>query len=350
MTLELTTTGLPAPTPTGTGVVGHLRQFGPRPALLTADGELSYADLASRVDVAVDRLGGGRRLVVLGVSNTVDSLVAYLAALQAGHPVLLVQDEDAAVETAVQAYDPDLVVRAGPGRLRLIERRPGSDHVLHPDLALLLSTSGSTGSPKLVRLSRDNLLANARSIADYLGIGLDERAVTTLPLHYCYGLSVVHSHLLTGASIVLTDLSVVDACFWDLVRRHRVSSLAGVPYTFELLERTGFAERDLPALRRLTQAGGRMAPERVRRFAELGRRRGWDLFVMYGQTEATARMAYLPPDLALTHPQAIGVPVPGGALTLEPVDGGNDGVGELVYTGPNVMLGYAHGLASGPTS
>jgi acyl-CoA synthetase (AMP-forming)/AMP-acid ligase II len=336
----------PAPAPeaptAGTGVVAALARHGGRPALLSTTAELSYGDLARRVAVAAARFGGGRRLVLLGVTSTVESLVAYLGALEGGHPVLVVRDDDATVEAMVSAYDPDVVVRAG----RVVEeRRSGTAHDLHPELALLLSTSGSTGSPKLVRLSLRNLHANARSIAEYLALRPGDRAVTTLPLQYCYGLSVVHSHLLTGASVVLTDLSVVDPCFWDLVRRHRVTSLAGVPHTFALLDRVGFADMDLPHLRYVTQAGGRMEPARVRRFAELGRRRGWDLFVMYGQTEATARMAYLPPDRALTSPQCIGVPVPGGELVLEPVEGADDGVGELVYSGPNVMLGYAEGPA-----
>ncbi len=161
-------------------------------------------------------------------------------------------------------------------------------------------------------------------------------------MHYCYGLSVVHSHLLVGAGLVLTDLSVLDECFWQLASDAGATSFAGVPYTFEQLECAGFTDRRLPALRYVTQAGGPMQPERVARWRDHGRRTGFDLVVMYGQTEATARMAWLPPDLAAEHPAAVGVPVPGGAFRLEPVEGVDDpGVGELVYSGPNVMQGYA---------
>src|SRR4029453_16211375 len=117
-----------------------------------------------------------------------------------------------------------------------------------PDLALLLSTSGSTGSPKLVRLSRANLLANARSIAESLDLRSTDVAITSLPLHYCYGLSVLHSHLLVGASVVLTGLSVADACFWDLAERAAVTGLAGVPHTYALLDAVGFTRRVLPRL------------------------------------------------------------------------------------------------------
>ncbi|MDQ4052931.1 MAG: AMP-binding protein [Actinomycetota bacterium] len=306
-------------------------------ALVAADQTLTYADLADAVRGRAADLGSTRRLVLLETANDVGTVVTYLAALAGHHPVLLVGAGDSERQAdIVRTYATDL---------------PGHD--LHPDLAVLLSTSGSTGSPKLVRLSRANIESNARSIAAYLDLRSTDRAMTSLPLQYCYGLSVLNSHLVSGASVVLTDLSVADECFWDLARSTGATSFAGVPYTFDLLEASDFAARDLPTLRYVTQAGGRMPPEQVIRFAELGRRRGWELFVMYGQTEATARIAYLPPDLAADRPDAIGIPVPGGELRIDPlpdVTGAPD-VGELVYSGPNVMMGYAESpadLARGP--
>jgi hypothetical protein len=313
-----------------------LRRHGRAPALLTADGCLTYEELDDRVQDVVHQLGPQRRLLLVEAAHAVEAVVGYLAGLRAGCPVLLAAGPTVAGLSA--AYDPDVVLLATDG-WAVRERRAGSAHVLHEDLALLLSTSGSTGSPKLVRLSRDNLSTNATAIAGYLDLRPGDVAATTLPMGYCYGLSVLNSHLDTGAALLLTELSVVDPCFWELFRAHAGTSLAGVPHTFDLLDRVGFADRDLPSLRRVTQAGGRLAPERVRRLAELGQRRGWDFYVMYGQTEATARMAYLPPDLALSHPASIGRPVDGGAFTLEPVEGLEDR--ELVYSGPNVMLGYA---------
>jgi acyl-coenzyme A synthetase/AMP-(fatty) acid ligase len=261
-----------------------------------------------------------RRLVLVPGVNELEPVVVYLAALSAGHPVLLVPGDNATASDALTAaYDPDVVLRRAEGEWVLDEQRSGSAHLLHPDLALLLSTSGSTGSPKLARLSHENVQANAEAIAESLQIRPNDRAVTTLPMHYCYGLSVINSHLACGASVILTDRSVVDPCFWDLVRERGATSFAGVPFTFELLDRVGFEDMALPHLRYVTQAGGRLAPDRVRRYADLGRRRGWDLVVMYGQTEATARMAYLPPDLVAEHPEAIGMPIPGGRFALEPL-------------------------------
>ena len=317
----------------------RLRCFGARPALLTDAGAVDYAELADRVEQRAAALGPQRRLVLLEASNDVETVVTYLAALSGRHPVLPAdagQPENLAALRA--AWQPDLVARGA--ELTDVRREPR--HQLHPDLALLLSTSGSTGSPKLVRLGAAGLQANAEAIADYLAIRPTDVAATTLPLHYCYGLSVLNSHLVRGAAVWLTDLSVVDPCFWAGVERNEVTTFPGVPHTFDLLDRVGFAERELPSLRYLTQAGGRMAPETVRRYAELGQRRGFDLVVMYGQTEATARMAWLPPDQALRRPGSVGLPVPGGAFHLEPVPGADPGVGELVYSGPNVMLGYAH--------
>jgi hypothetical protein len=317
----------------GVGFAADLAKHGGQPALTAGTQILSYDDLAGLVAQARNRLGPAQQLVGLVPAPTVEFVVAYLAALAGGHAVLLSRDE-----VLPRAYGASATWTDG-GFVPTGRPEPS----LHPDLRLLLSTSGSTGSPKLVRLSQTNLESNADAIASYLGLTAEDRAITTLPLDYCYGLSVLHSHLAVGASVVLTDLSVAEPGLWDLAGATGVTSFAGVPYTFDLLDAAGWPE--LPSLRRVTQAGGRLAHERVVEVAARGRREGWELFVMYGQTEATARIAFLPPSLTEDHPAAIGVAIPGGSLRLEPVDGEPADVGELVYTGPNVMMGYAHGAA-----
>lgn len=325
-------------------IAAGLRRHAARPAVLTPFATLTYAELADRVDDVADRLGDVRRLVLVGAANDLPSLLAYLGAMRGGHAVILVE-RGVAADRVTAEYDPDVVVTSTGGHLVLHERRAGAAHDLHRDLALLLSTSGTTGSPKLVRLSHQNLDANAAAIGSALGITHADRAITSMPMHYCYGLSVINSHLLAGASLVLTDASVVDDGFWSQLQATRATSFAGVPYTFDLLDRVGFADMSLPHLRCLTQAGGRLPPDRVRRYAELGRARGWDLVVMYGQTEATARMAYLPPHLATDHPASIGHAIPGGRLRLDRAAAADPAMGELVYEGPNVMLGYAQSPA-----
>ena len=272
-------------------------------ALVTEEVTLSYGELADRVAERRRILGETRRLIMLQASNSLEPLVTYLAALEGGHPILLVApgDDEASIRhraSLAERFDPDVIAAGAGNGAVLHEVRVGSAHEFSPELALLVSTSGSTGSPKLVRLSRENLESNAGAIAEYLRLTPADRAVTTLPMHYCYGLSVINSHLLAGASIVLTSRSVTEAAFWDEARANQITSFAGVPYTFELLEKGGFSDRMPDSIRYLTQAGGRLAPEAVRRFARLGERRGFEFFVMYGQTEATARMAYVPAELA----------------------------------------------------
>lgn len=213
--------------------------------------------------------------------------------------------------------------------------------MLHPDLAVMLSTSGSTGSPKLVKLSHENLRSNAESIAEYLALEPGERAITSLPLHYSYGLSVLHSHLLQGHAIVLTAESVSDPAFWQQVDRFGVTSIAGVPYSYELMAHSGFFDRRHPSLRYMTQAGGKLSEDLIVKFARHANSNDRRFYVMYGQTEASPRMAYLPPEQAAAHPDCIGVPIPGGKFRIDPLEGADRGAGELVYSGPNVMMGYA---------
>jgi long-chain acyl-CoA synthetase len=298
---------------------------------------VSYGELAQRADAAVSALrsAGGRRLGFVAMRNTLAALVHYLACLRAGHvPLLLAPDLPAPLlQALVERYDPAWIFD-GSGALQW---RDTDGPPLHADLALLLTTSGTTGSPRLVRLSHTALHANAESIARFLELDAMGRAITTLPLHYSYGLSVLHSHLHAGASLVLTDASVAQRPFWDAMDAHGVTSLSGVPYLYQLLQRTGFERRALPSLRTLTQAGGPLGESLTRHFQSLSGERGWRFFVMYGQTEATARISYVPPGQLARKAGAIGVPVPGGALTLEG--------GELVYRGPNVMMGYAETAA-----
>ncbi|WP_230205318.1 AMP-binding protein [Parafrankia elaeagni] len=327
-----------------------LRAFGDRLAVVAASGPvLTYRQLADQVEHAATRLGRSRRLVMLadptGLADDPEPLVLYLAALAAGHPVLLTgPGRDESRELAA-AYRPDVVLARGTDGWEFHEHDTGrSARDLHPDLALLLSTSGSTGSAKLVRLSARGVQANAEAIASYLGIRDSDRAPVQLPVHYCYGLSVVNSNLSRGAGLLLTEGSVTEERFWSTWRTWGGTSLHGVPHTFDLLDRIGFAGMDLPGLRYVTQAGGALAPHRVRELALLGRHRGWEFFAMYGQTEATARMAYLPPELAATRPEAVGRPIPGGSFEIVP-DPDQPSRGELIYRGPNVMMGYAAGVA-----
>ena len=223
-----------------------------------------------------------------------------------------------------------------------------SDNVgpaLFPNLALLLTTSGSTGSPKLVRLTYRNICENARSIADYLHITDKERPVTMLPMSYSYGMSIINSHVLMGATIILTGHDMLTAAFWERIKQENVSSLVGIPYTYQMFSRLRLTEMELPALKTLTQAGGKLPYALHKKFGEWSLNTGRRFFVMYGQTEAAPRMAYLPPDKTMEKCGSMGIAIPRGELTLIDETGEEitapDTVGELVYHGQNVAMGYA---------
>lgn len=216
---------------------------------------------------------------------------------------------------------------------------------LYDNLALLMTTSGSTGSPKLVRLSYDNIRSNTESIVSYLNIDAGERAITSLPMHYVYGLSVINTHLYAGASLVVTEKTMFQREFWDLVKTQAVTSFSGVPYTYTMLEKLRFFRMNLPSLHTLTQAGGKLDPELHEKFARYAKENGRKFVVMYGAAEATARMGYLPAEYSLAKAGAMGIAIPGGRFELSD-DNGNiidlaDTPGELIYYGPNVSLGYA---------
>lgn len=231
----------------------------------------------------------------------------------------------------------------------LLESDEARHTELFEDLALLLTTSGSTGSPKLVRQSYRNIDSNTKAIIEYLGITADERAITTLPMNYTYGLSIINSHLQAHATILLTDKSMNMRPFWDFFKEHEATSFGGVPFTYQMLKRVRFFRMDLPSLRYMTQAGGKLSPELHLEFAQWAAEHDKRFVVMYGQTEATARMGYLPADKSIEKAGSMGVPIPGGTFTLIDVDGKAitepEVTGELVYEGDNVTLGYAQGPA-----
>lgn len=320
-------------------ILSHVTAQNHAPALVFADHEISYAALAARVDAIARRLAGPKQLVALAAEASADFIASYLACLKAGHAVALLPPGDAVAADLFQRdFAPDISFARVDGTWRLREALTRGRAKIHPALAVMLATSGSEGRPRWVRLSRSNVAANAASIVDYLGLTPHDRAAQALPFHYSYGLSVLHSHLAAGASLAFCGASVIADGFLATAAELGCTSLSGVPYSFELLERVAFRDRLWPALRTMTVAGGRLPSDLVRLYADAMQRHGGEFFVMYGQTEATARMAYLPPRQAMTHAGCIGIAIPGGSFRIDAGDGEE---GELFYRGPNVMMGYA---------
>jgi acyl-coenzyme A synthetase/AMP-(fatty) acid ligase len=313
---------------------------------------------------------GKRCLVFCLCENTIASLIGYLAFIN-NKIVPLMLDASlnpVFLKNLITTYQPEYIwlpadktVAPEEGEVvytlydyNLVKLETATALDLFDDLALLLTTSGSTGSPKLVRLSYKNLLSNAESISEYLSIDETERPITTLPMHYSFGLSIINSHLLKGATILLTNKSLMEKEFWSFLKQEQAGSLSGVPYTYEMLKRLRFFRMDLPSIKTLTQAGGKLNIELNKEFAEYGQTTGKRFFVMYGQTEATARMTYLPPEKSLSKLGSIGFAIPGGKLKIVSENKHeikeSETLGELVYTGDNVSLGYAeskHDLAKG---
>ena len=298
-------------------MIFDLARYQERHAIIADDGRrLTYAELGELVAQRAKSLQRGVLQFCL-CKNTIESIVEYLACLEAGAPVVMLDatKDTETIENLRQIYKPGITK-------------------CHPDLAVCLTTSGSTGSPKLVRLTLRNIIANAESIAEYLRIDANERSITMLPMYYSYGLSIINSHLLKGATILLTDKSYAQREFWNFLRENEATSMSGVPYTWEMLRRLRFMRMELPSVRTMTQAGGKLNAEIALEYIRWAKTQNKQFIVMYGQTEATARMSYLPWERAEEKYASIGVAIPGGKFSLA-----EDG--ELIYQGENVSMGYA---------
>lgn len=373
----------------------HARRSPDAPAVASPSARLSYGELADRVralagHLAAQGIGPGSR-VLLALPNTPATVVAGLALNSLGATSVEVSREWSAEvlgdivtrsrvrQAFVSARDAQKWGEALDGRpLQHLWAVPGGttsaplgEHVgrtpvtilledgqvdpalgappdtppsaLSPDWpALVLYTSGSTGRPHGVIQTFGNIDANSRSIVDYLDLTAGDRALLALPLYYCYGRSVLQTHLLAGGSSVIDNRMVFPRTVMEALAAEGCTGFAGVPLTFEMIRRqVDVSTIDRSRLRYVTQAGGAMAPDTIAWAREAFRPAR--LFVMYGQTEATARLSYLPPDRAEDKAGSIGIPIPGvdlrvvneGGAELPPGE-----VGELVARGANVTPGY----------
>lgn len=302
-----------------------------------------------------------RSLVLCLCKNSLGSLLGYTAFLNAQIvPLMLDENVDReALDNIIEIYKPEYfwvpseisrnfdhcVLIHSSFDFTLLKNTIGCRHVLYKDLALLLSTSGSTGSRKLVRQSYQNLKSNAESIVEYLEIDHKDRSITTLPMSYTYGLSIINSHLHAGASMIFTSKTLVQKEFWQQLKTYKATSFGGVPFTYEILNRLKFLRMDFPSIKVMTQAGGRLTAELQKKFASYAEQTGKRFYVMYGQTEASPRMSYLPYKKSLEKCGSIGIAIPDGKFFLINEENKKitdcNTVGELGYAGKNVSLGYA---------
>lgn len=339
--------------------------FGDATAVITENAEYcTYSELLTAAERVREQIKT-RCLVFCLCENNLESIVGYVGFLRGRIvPVLLnARINKDFLEKLLRHYRPAYVWLPSDkareaawgsqvyshGRFSLLKTAYGTDYALHEDLALLLTTSGSTGSSKMVRQSYRNIDSNAAAIAQYLEIDPSDRPITTLPMSYTYGLSIINSHFLKGCPVIMTGKTLMEKGFWQLLKSEAATTFGGVPYVYEMLKKLRFARMALPSLRVLTQAGGKLGYDLAKEFAAICAEKSIRFFVMYGQTEATARMSYLPSEYAIAKAGSMGIPIPGGEFWLETENGEvitEDGaVGELVYKGDNVAMGYAEGWA-----
>lgn len=335
--------------------------FGKKVAIIDEFGnKITYEE----IDDAANHLASsiGRRCLVFSLCrNEIGSIVGYVGFMNNEIvPVLLSSHlEEELLSNLMNTYEPAYLwvhknqINQFPDMERvhgnfdyvLLKTGYEKDYPLYDELGLLLTTSGSTGSPKLVRQSYANILDNAQSIVKYLELDATERPITTLPMNYTYGLSIINSHFLVGATLLVTEKTLIEKEFWSFFKDAGATSFGGVPYTYEMLDRLRFYRMKLPSLRYMTQAGGKILPELHEKFAKYAEESGKKFIVMYGQCEATARMGYLPSKRAVEKKGSMGIAIPGGKFRLIDVNGAEvtepHMTGELVYEGKNVTLGYA---------
>ena len=345
--------------------VDYLFEHVPDPqkeCILSRGGTLTYRDLISQVDGLAGYLAGilgtGKECLLLS-ENIPFFVIAYLAIIKSGNTALLVETQIAdkqlvslfhechigavLVQKKYLAKIPDHVtvitedILPVPTSVKKYE----SSAVNDDDVAVVIFTSGSTGAKKGVMLTHRNLRANTGSIVEYLGLTPDDRICATLPFFYCYGASLLHTHLRAGGSIVLSNNIFLGGALRD-IKTFSCTGFAGVPSTYQILvTKTPFLREELPSLRYMQQAGGQLPNKYIRQIAEAFPEK--QFFVMYGATEATARMSYLPPALVLTKLGSVGKGIPG--VTLEVLNEKGDPVkpgeaGEIIARGDNIMKGY----------
>ena len=332
-------------------------------ALISNDQNISYGELNDKISYFSKKFDKGS-VNILICSNTINSIILYLSLLNKGSVALLLSNQisnENIIKYAERYKAANIITQKelstnifkNPWNYQdyFIYKNKNSRNLQNTKLALLLTTSGSTGSPKVVKISKNNILSNTISICEYLNLSTRDRHITTLPMNYTYGLSCINTFLYVGASIVLNNHSILEKSFWELVNKFKPTSIAGVPYTYEILNKIGINRLLTTSIKVLTQAGGKLEKELLIKYADLCRKNKCLFYVMYGQTEATARMSYLPPDKLLDKIDSIGIPIPGGDFEIDKTNKenykykNNQEYGEIVYKGENVSLGYANSFS-----
>jgi len=333
-------------------------------ALIDMKGEIhTYSDIlkfSEKINSKIQK----KSIILLIVSNSIESIKAYVSFVKSEN-LSIILDESFKPEfanTIIKKYKPNYIFTP-KNFLKDISFKEiiykGANYVLYKSNykneikinkknLLLLSTSGTTQNPKLVRISNLNITENTKKISDYLEIKSNDITITTMPMGYSYGLSIINTHLHKGSTILVNDKTVFEKIFWENIKKYKVTSFGGVPNFFEILKKLKFNEFNLPSLKYLTQAGGKLDKETLKYFEKTCKTRRLKFFVMYGQTEASPRMSYLNFCKSPQYFGSIGKPLKNtlfriiddkGKFITKP-----NQIGELIFYGKNVCLGYSNNI------
>ncbi len=341
-------------------ILGLEKQRPDKPAAIDTDGNsVTYGDLIG-FSCEISKVIAPSSLVFLMAKNNVGGIAWTISLLESeGVPLILdAHTEEALFANLYDIYKPSYLCVPSTSSLKngfeIVKEAYGyclvatgnEPYCVNKELSHLLPTSGSTGSPKLIRHKYENIDAAAVNISTFFELDADDRPLLVLPLYYTMGLSVVFSHLYVGATVLITDKSMTDRTFWSFMKEQKANSFTGVPYSYEILNLMRFFRMELPDLKLLTQGGGKMPKALNLKFAEYCRDNGKKWIATYGQSEGTARMAWLPAEYAVSKVGSIGIAVPNGELSLIDMDGNlieqPNVEGEMCYCGKNVTMGYAY--------
>lgn len=314
-------------------------------AIDSEGGKLTYGDIINRAK-EIEANVSNRALCFMLVENNVNCIEWVMASLISRRLVPLIlnaKTDEVLYNNLLSTYKPAYIWKNGE-----LIRTVNPIAPLYAELSHLLPTSGSTGSPKLVRHKYENIEAAGLNISTFFELKETDRPLMVLPLYYTMGLSMIFSHFKVGATVLITGRNMTDPVFWKFLKEEAATSFTGVPYSFQILNLMRFFRMDLPALELLTQGGGKMERGLNLKFAEYCRDNGKRWIATYGQSECSARMAWLPAKWAIEKVGSIGIAVPNGELSLIDTDGNAITTphteGEMCYRGKNVTLGYARSL------
>ena len=341
----------------------NIEKFKKKVALIDIDGSKKTYGQILNTDKKIKGKINSKSIILMICNNSIQSFTAYISFIKNGHITILldISFSELFIKNIINKFKPNYIFSSKNyfknDKLKKILDIDGylifktkikKNYKINYINNLLLTTSGTTQNPKMVRLSNKNLYANTKNIIDYLNIKSNHTTITTMPMAYSYGLSIINSHIEAGSSIVVNNKTIFDKAFWKAIEKFKVTSFGGVPSFYEMLKRLKVENMKLNSLKYLTQAGGKLDLNLLKNLNNIFKLKKIKFYIMYGQTEAGPRMSYLSPKMIDKFPGSIGKPLKNSFFEIIDESGkkikNSLGEGELVFYGDNVSLGYAKNI------